>query len=245
MFLRFASFIKILFAINDKTAKMENGFAYLAGYLPYPESIIYPFRHLVSRYALVFANPHSHRHFSTHCGICSFAVPNQNICKLAKALNNQMMNFLTKKIIQPLLQFLKQGVTPKKMALTLSLGLVFGIFPVIGTSTLLCTALALVFRLNMAIMQIANYLAYPLQIILLIPLMKFGTELFSSGTVSFSLEELTKMFQNNFLQALQILGMSQIYAIFMWAMFSIPFGIVLYWLLFGIFKRFEKQKAVV
>lgn len=152
------------------------------------------------------------------------------------------MNFLKEKIIQPLLQFLKQGVTPKKMALTLSLGLVFGIFPVIGTTTLLCTALALVFRLNMAIMQIANYLAYPLQIILLIPLMKFGTELFSSGTVSFSLEELTQMFQTNFLEALQTLGMSQLYAIFAWAMFAVPLGIAFYFLLFEVFKRLGAPK---
>ncbi len=154
------------------------------------------------------------------------------------------MHFWKEKIIQPLLQFLKQGVTPKKMALTLSLGLVFGIFPVIGTTTLLCTALALIFRLNMAIMQIANYLAYPLQILLLLPFMKFGTELFSAGTVSLSFEELSQMFQNHFLKALQILGMSQLYAIFIWAILSIPIGIALYWLLFEIFKRFEKKTAV-
>ncbi|TAD96883.1 MAG: DUF2062 domain-containing protein [Bacteroidetes bacterium] len=150
------------------------------------------------------------------------------------------MSFFKEKITQPLLNFLKQGVTPKKMALTLSLGLLFGIFPVIGTTTLICTALALVFRLNMAIMQLANYLAYPLQIILLIPLMKFGTEIFSYDSLAFSLDQMLEMFKNDFWQALQTLGMSQLYAIFVWLILAFPLGIILYVVLFQLFKRFEK-----
>jgi len=150
------------------------------------------------------------------------------------------MNFFKEKVIQPLLAFLKQGVTPKKMALTLSLGLVFGIFPVIGTTTLVCSALALGFRLNMAIMQIANYLAYPFQLILLIPLMKIGTEYFGTGTVTFSLEDLIALFENNFLEALQTVGMSQLYGVLVWAILSAPLGTALYWILFGVFRRFAK-----
>jgi uncharacterized protein (DUF2062 family) len=151
------------------------------------------------------------------------------------------MAFFKEKIVQPLLGFLKQGVTPKKMALTLSLGLVFGIFPVIGTTTLICTALALAFRLNMAIMQLANYLAYPLQIIFLIPFLTLGTKVFGSENKHFSLEQMLEMFGNDFWTALQSLGMSQLYAVLIWAFFSLPLGFLVYIILFQVFKRFEKR----
>lgn len=58
--------------------------------------------------------------------------------------------------------------------MSISLGVLWGIFPVIGTSTLLCTLSALALRLNMIIIQGVNYAVYPVQIALLLPYYQLG-----------------------------------------------------------------------
>lgn len=76
-----------------------------------------------------------------------------------------------------LADWLRQGVSPGKLALTLVLGFVIGCIPLIGLPTALCAILALVFRLNQPAIQVANYAAMPLQIALLVPFVKLGGKL--------------------------------------------------------------------
>src|SRR5580698_6163140 len=47
-----------------------------------------------------------------------------------------------RKLIQPFIDLLKQGVTPEKIALTVALGVSLGVTPVIGSTTMLCTLAA-------------------------------------------------------------------------------------------------------
>lgn len=79
--------------------------------------------------------------------------------------------------------WLRQGISPRKLALTLALGFAIGCIPVLGLPTLLCAALALALRLNLPAIQAANYLAMPLQLVLIVPFVRLGELLFaSSGT---------------------------------------------------------------
>jgi uncharacterized protein (DUF2062 family) len=70
--------------------------------------------------------------------------------------------------------WLRQGKSPRRLALTLALGLAVGCIPVIGIPTLVCAALALTLRLNLPAIQAANYIAMPLQLILIVPFIKLG-----------------------------------------------------------------------
>jgi hypothetical protein len=81
---------------------------------------------------------------------------------------------LRQKVLEPLRAQLTQGVTPGRLAAALALGLTVGTLPVLGVTTLLCALLAAVLRLNQPAVQVANYLAYPLQLALLIPLVEAG-----------------------------------------------------------------------
>ena len=67
-----------------------------------------------------------------------------------------MKAFLQKRLIAPILQLLTQGITPEKIALSLAFGIMLGVFPVLGTTTLLRFAAALIFRLNLAAVQLVN-----------------------------------------------------------------------------------------
>jgi len=70
--------------------------------------------------------------------------------------------------------WLSQGISPRRLALTLALGFAIGCIPVVGIPTLLCAALALALRLNLPAIQAANYVAMPLQFVLIVPFVRFG-----------------------------------------------------------------------
>ncbi len=71
-------------------------------------------------------------------------------------------------------QWLRQGISPRRLALTLALGFAIGCIPVVGLPTLVCAALALALRLNVPAIQAANYVAMPLQLTLIVPFVRLG-----------------------------------------------------------------------
>ena len=87
---------------------------------------------------------------------------------------------------------LRQGITPEKIAMAVALSVALGVFPVLGTTTLLCAAAATLLGLNLPAMQLVGWLVYPLQLVLLVPLMRLGSRLFGLVAVP-PLTELLKM----------------------------------------------------
>ena len=57
------------------------------------------------------------------------------------------------------------NLSPKKLALTIALGVV----PLLWGASILCVVGAWALRLNQVCLQVVNYLAWPLQLALLIP----------------------------------------------------------------------------
>jgi uncharacterized protein (DUF2062 family) len=80
--------------------------------------------------------------------------------------------------------WLCQGVSPRRLAITLALGFAIGCIPVIGIPTLLCAALAFGLRLNLPAIQAANYAAMPFQLALILPFVRLGGWIFSPGASS-------------------------------------------------------------
>lgn len=77
--------------------------------------------------------------------------------------------------------WLQQGISPRRLALTLALGFAIGCLPLVGIPTALCVMIALTMRLNMPVIQAANYAAMPLQILLIFPFVRLGGWMLSPG----------------------------------------------------------------
>jgi uncharacterized protein (DUF2062 family) len=77
--------------------------------------------------------------------------------------------------------WLRQGVSPYRLALALALGFAIGCIPVVGIPTALCALLALALRLNLPAIQAANYAVMPLQLFLIVPFVRLGGWLFAPG----------------------------------------------------------------
>jgi uncharacterized protein (DUF2062 family) len=80
--------------------------------------------------------------------------------------------------------WLQQGLTPRRLALTLALGFAVGCIPLVGIPTVVCAALALILGLNQPAIQAANYLVMPLQLLLIVPLVRLGGWLGSGWLLS-------------------------------------------------------------
>ncbi len=82
------------------------------------------------------------------------------------------------------------GASPEKLAWSIAAGLLIGINPIIGSTTLLCLALAFVFRLNVAASQIGNHIVYPLELILVIPFIHMASRIFHTAPMPLSANQL-------------------------------------------------------
>jgi uncharacterized protein (DUF2062 family) len=129
-------------------------------------------------------------------------------------------SFWQRRFIGPIVAQLRQGITPEKIALTIALGMVLGIFPILGSTTLLCGLAALWLRLNQPVIQLVNYFAYPLQLALIIPLYRAGEMLFRQTPVPLSIPFLFERFQADFGQFLRDFGMIALQGIVVWCLLA-------------------------
>ncbi len=136
--------------------------------------------------------------------------------------------WLRRRIVDPVLGLLRQGLAPGQLALSLAFGFGVGIFPVLGVSTPLLTVIALGMRLNLPAIQFVNYLVSPLQLLLIIPFVRVGERLLGAApqplTVGAGLEILAK----GVVQAVVILWDAILHAALGW----IAIGPVLIFLLY-------------
>ena len=151
--------------------------------------------------------------------------------------------FFQKKVAEPVLNLLKQGITPKRLALSMASGAVIGMFPIIGSTTLICTVIALVLRLNLPAIQLANYLVYPLQIILVIPFINFGAVLFQIDMPPLSAQELTLLFEQDFWGTIVSFLDAILCAVAAWVLFCIPVFPALYLVLVPVFSKVKLARA--
>jgi uncharacterized protein (DUF2062 family) len=140
----------------------------------------------------------------------------------------------------------KEGMSLKKIALCIALGITLGIFPVLGATTLLCMLAALTFRLNLPAIQLVNYMVYPVQLALLVPFYSVGSWLFSEQSLQISSENLIAMLQNDFWGSMTSLWNLTLYAIFTW-MVICPFLIIILYVslkpAISAFSAYRKQRS--
>jgi len=128
--------------------------------------------------------------------------------------------------------YLSQGITPRRLALTLVLGFVVGCIPVIGLPTALCAGIALAFRLNQPAIQVANYLAMPFQVGLLVPLVRLGARFFPMAPprhgidVSALMHSPMQLLAHSPQMAAQVGGMAG-QALFAWLLLAVPVVVLL------------------
>jgi len=139
-------------------------------------------------------------------------------------------SFWKRRILAPIAGQLRQGTAPEKMALTVSLCAVLSLFPILGATTVLCTLVALRLRLNQPLIQLLNWLCYPLQLALLIPFYR-GGEWLGAPHLSLSIPQLLERFQAGAWRFMLDFGLIALGGVGIWCLTAPPFALLLYFVL--------------
>ena len=125
-----------------------------------------------------------------------------------------------RRVLDIVLAQLRQGITAEKIALTLAIGLVLGLFPIFGTTSALCVLAALWLKLNQPMIQLVNWFAAPLQLPGIYLFVRIGERLTGSPPVQFSITGLAQQFRASPLQFLQQFGMTGLRSVLAWLLIA-------------------------
>jgi uncharacterized protein (DUF2062 family) len=134
-------------------------------------------------------------------------------------------------------------MTAEKISLTLALGICIGIIPVLGVSTILLAVLALILRLNIAAIQLVNYSIMVVKYILFVPFLKLGQSIFFPNESHFQFSNILSQYHQDFIGTFKILWHLNLGGFLVWAIISIPLGIMIYCKSQSFLNR-QKQKMI-
>lgn len=120
-------------------------------------------------------------------------------------------------IIAPIREQLTRGVTPEKLSWTIALGLTLGIFPIMGSTSLVCLIAGYFLKLNQAILHLFKTLTYPLHLALILVFIRIGQYLNGVPPIPFSIPQLMVRFKDSPTQFARDFGMAALHGIEAWA----------------------------
>lgn len=102
--------------------------------------------------------------------------------------------FWQRLVVDPILRQLTQGVTPRQVTLTLSIGTVCALFPFLGFTWLVNLIVGIALRLNQPILQTLNQLLTPVHIPMIVVYIRAGEWIWGADETAFSVTEMVRNF---------------------------------------------------
>lgn len=140
-------------------------------------------------------------------------------------------------IVNPILDQLKRGITPEKLSWTIALGVTLGIFPIMGSTSLVCLIAGYFLKLNQAILHLFKTLTYPLHLALILVFIHLGQHLNGVPPIRFSIPQLLTRFKDDPAQFGRDFGMAALYGIEAWAIAAIFLIPILYFTSLPILRK--------
>jgi len=135
---------------------------------------------------------------------------------------------IKKQLIHPILAFLRQGMSPERLAMAIAVGFAIGVFPVVGITSIISIIISVVLKLNAGVVLLVHYFVFPLQIILLIPYYKLGAFVFGIRKIIVEFHW-QKLFHFDFLwEDFHLMLHLIIGALIVWFIFAVLSGIIIF-----------------
>ena len=148
-----------------------------------------------------------------------------------------------RRIVDPLARQLTQGLSPERLAPALAIGGVIAVNPFLGTTTLGCLVAGAALRLNQPALQIANLLAAPLQLLLIVPWVRTGERIYRSKPIPLNPALLAEEFAASPVRFLERFGTSGLHAASAWLLTATLLGAALYFGLRPVLRALSNQLA--
>jgi uncharacterized protein (DUF2062 family) len=161
---------------------------------------------------------------------------------MPEAQRSALSEFWQRRVLGVVVAQLRQGITPQKIALTVAIGCVLGVFPVLGSTTLLCFLAGVLLKLNQPIIQLVNYLIYPLQFAGIYFFIRIGEWITRTPPLQFSISGLTQQFRDAPLHFFAQFGMTALRGVLAWTLI-VPFAAAaLYFALLPVLRRLARLR---
>jgi len=119
-------------------------------------------------------------------------------------------------IIDPVKTQLTRGITPHKLGWTIAAAVTLGIFPIMGTTSLVCFIFGAVFKLNQPVLHTFKTLVYPLHLALILVFIRLGQRLHGVPLLALSIPQMLNRFQADPMQFARDFGLAAWHGITAW-----------------------------
>lgn len=148
--------------------------------------------------------------------------------------------------VNPVLKQLTQGISAEKLAWTIAIGCGLGIFPIMGTTSLVCFLAAIALGLNQPVIQVVCHALWVAHLALILPFIKLGQWIHGADPITASIPELLKEFFASPWQFTQDYGLAAWHGIVAWALVAIPLTLLIRLITLPLLRvaasRIEKRK---
>ncbi|HVS51812.1 MAG TPA: DUF2062 domain-containing protein [Opitutaceae bacterium] len=150
--------------------------------------------------------------------------------------------FWQRRLLDPVVAQLTQGITPRKIALTLAIGTALASFPILGTTTLLCFIVGIALRLNQPIIQAINYVWTPIHLSLIYLMVRGGEWLFAAPHRPLRMRVLARSLWDDPARFAHEFGATGLHAIVVWALAAPFWTAVVYYIALPILREIERVR---
>ncbi len=119
-------------------------------------------------------------------------------------------------VIDPVIAQLTRGITPHKLGWTIAAAFTLGIFPIMGTTSLICFIFGAAFKLNQPVLHTFKTLAYPLHLGLILVFIRLGQRLHGVPLLTLSIPQMLTRFQADPMQFARDFGLAAWHGITAW-----------------------------
>lgn len=149
---------------------------------------------------------------------------------------------MLKKLKDLLVEQLKQGLSTSSLAKSVASSATIAIIPIIGSTTFLCLLVGGLRKLNQPVMQLINYLLYPLQIVGIPVFLYFGEFIVGAPHLSLNMSELTEKFTSDWQGFFAEFGWAGLHALIGWALVAPLIYFVVFKISFILIDKLREAK---
>ncbi len=118
---------------------------------------------------------------------------------------------------------------------------VLTVFPVLGSTTLICFSVGFLLKLNLPFMFLYKTIFYPLHLALILVFIRIGETINGAEHIPFSIPQLLMKFKDSPLQFAKDFGVTALYGIEAWAIITPGIGIILYFVARYLLSRYAPK----
>jgi uncharacterized protein (DUF2062 family) len=132
-----------------------------------------------------------------------------------------MANLIQRVVVQPVMKLLRRGAPPEQLAWSLAVGIVVGVNPLLGSTTLVVLGLAGLFRLNVVASQLGNHAMYPVELAMFPVFVKLGSMVFATEKLPLEGHELMMAVKTHPWGTTKLLWVWEWHALVVWAVCAV------------------------